>query len=121
MDPVTDIATIWTALEASVYTRNGPTNLFIDTLQLRLQEHDGKRGRREAFVADTFKHGWNFDNDQAMAWAILELQADCAERVSTIGAQCTPSIKHYISFTCVRNRPTQRSPFVASEPNSKVR
>jgi ataxia telangiectasia mutated family protein len=53
--------------------------LSLECLRLELAEPDAGNGG--AFVARTFRAGSNFDAVQALSWAILELQSDCAEKV----------------------------------------
>lgn len=70
---------LWTLLISEAESRWGIEALSIDSL--RLQVSAGEADEREIFVAQTFRAGWNFDVSQALAWALLELQADCAEKV----------------------------------------
>lgn len=70
---------LWTLLIGEADSRWGIEPLSIDSL--RLQVSADRTDVREIFVAQTFRAGWNFDASQALAWALLELQADCAEKV----------------------------------------
>lgn len=70
---------LWILLISEADSRWGIEALSIDSL--RLQVSSGEAYEREVFVAQTFRAGWNFDASQALAWALLELQADCAEKV----------------------------------------
>ena len=70
---------LWSLLVGEADSRWGIDPLSIDSL--RLQVSADKADEREIFVAQTFRAGWNFDASQALAWALLELQADCAEKV----------------------------------------
>ncbi|KAF9240715.1 hypothetical protein BU15DRAFT_87599 [Melanogaster broomeanus] len=70
---------LWTLLNGEAESRWGIDALSIDSL--RLQISVDKANEQEIFVAQTFRAGWNFDATQALAWALLELQADCAEKV----------------------------------------
>lgn len=79
IDSTEALAALWIALDASVHNRN----LSFDSLLFCLVS--GRRDRsKEAFVAESFQYGWQFDAEQALAWAMLELQADCAEKVSVM-------------------------------------
>ena len=49
---------------------------------LRLEVSDGLEP--QVFVANTFRHGLRFSSSQAIAWAVLELQADCTNEVGHI-------------------------------------
>ena len=70
---------LWTLLIGEADSRWGIEALSIESLRLQVSV-DGANVR-EIFVARTFRAGWNFDASQALAWALLELQADCAEKV----------------------------------------
>lgn len=52
--------------------------LSIDCLRM---QHLPEMESQKAFVAKTFRYGWKFTSAQALSWAILELQADCAAKV----------------------------------------
>ncbi|KAH8103969.1 hypothetical protein BXZ70DRAFT_923785 [Cristinia sonorae] len=60
--------------------KRGVEGLSLDCIRLQVlsAEEESKRG---AFVAKTFRHGWHFDSGQALSWAILALQTDCAEKL----------------------------------------
>ncbi|KIJ65638.1 hypothetical protein HYDPIDRAFT_167269 [Hydnomerulius pinastri MD-312] len=70
---------LWTLLNGEAESRWGIDALSIDSL--RLEVVVDKVNEQEIFVAQTFRAGWNFDATQALAWAVLELQADCAEKL----------------------------------------
>ncbi|KAF8448998.1 hypothetical protein L210DRAFT_3618742 [Boletus edulis BED1] len=70
---------LWTLLIGEADSRWGIEALSIDSL--RLQVSDERADERQIFVAQTFRAGWNFDAGQALAWALLELQADCAKKL----------------------------------------
>ena len=82
VDAIPAVAALWSALEGASQSRGGPVNLSLDSLQLCLADRRPVGQAREAFVAASFRHGWHFDGEQALSWALLELQADCAEKVS---------------------------------------
>jgi ataxia telangiectasia mutated family protein len=78
------VSKLWFLLDGEAETRWGVDGLSLDCLRLevasvRESEEDGMLAR--PFVAQTFRAGWHFDPGQALAWAILELQADCTEKV----------------------------------------
>ncbi|KAG9313005.1 hypothetical protein JVU11DRAFT_6444 [Chiua virens] len=73
------IRKLWTLIISEADSRWGIEALSVDSL--RLQVSDGLVDEREIFVSQTFRAGWNFDASQALAWALLELQADCAEKL----------------------------------------
>ena len=76
------ITKLWNLLGGTVDNRWGFQGLSLDSLRLQLTLPDDLEGcGPAAFVARTFRYGWNFDPAQALAWAILELQADCAAKV----------------------------------------
>ncbi|KAL0064377.1 Serine/threonine-protein kinase tel1 [Marasmius tenuissimus] len=68
---------LWNVLDIEGGNKWGLEVLSMDNLRLDLSHKDGK----EAFVASVFRSGDAFDRLQAMTWAILELQADCAEKL----------------------------------------
>lgn len=73
---------LWTLLISEADSRWGIEALSIDSL--RLYVCAGEAVEREIFVARTFRAGWNFGASQALAWALLELQADCTEKVGDL-------------------------------------
>ncbi|KAJ6518821.1 hypothetical protein C8R45DRAFT_1116532, partial [Mycena sanguinolenta] len=70
---------LWRLLDGEAESRWGVDGLSLECLRLELAEPEGGTGG--AFVAQTFRAGSNFDAVQALAWAILELQSDCAEKL----------------------------------------
>ncbi|KDR80743.1 hypothetical protein GALMADRAFT_241175 [Galerina marginata CBS 339.88] len=72
-------------LDGEAESRWGVDGLSLDSLRLQVDDiKDNKSSvpnREEAFVAKTFRAGWDFDSDQALSWAIIELQADCAGKL----------------------------------------
>jgi len=81
-DSVDGISRLWNFLDGEAESRRGLDGLSLDALRLQIF-NPTSHGRAEApFVAKTFRSGWNFDAGQALAWATLELQADCAAKVS---------------------------------------
>ena len=77
---------LWHTLDAEAESRWGVELLSQDSLRLQIQ-HSGDPpldSSNSAFTARTFKTFWHFDSGQALAWAVLELQADCAEKVTFI-------------------------------------
>jgi serine-protein kinase ATM len=80
---VDGVSHLWHLLDGEAESRWGVDGLSLDSLRLSLIS--GNRVRNDtktgAFVARTFQYGWDFDANQAASWTILELQADCAEKV----------------------------------------
>lgn len=66
-------------LNGEAESKWGIDGLFIDSL--RLDVSPAEVGAGEIFVSHTFRAGWNFDTNQALAWTLLELQADCIEKL----------------------------------------
>ena len=84
---------LWHTLDAEAESRWGVELLSQDSLRLQIQ-HPGDlslESSDSAFTARTFRTFWHFDSGQALAWAVLELQADCAEKVKFIAIFC-PSL-----------------------------
>lgn len=76
------IRKLWRCLEEEAENRWGVEGLSLESLRLEPIGHSvASPDSNPAFVAETFRSGWNFDAGQALAWAILELQADCAGKV----------------------------------------
>ncbi|KAL0572797.1 Serine/threonine-protein kinase tel1, partial [Marasmius crinis-equi] len=84
---------LWNVLSVEGDSKWGLDVLSIESLRLELSQRP--TDRREAFVAKVFRAGDNFDRHQAMMWAILELQADCAEKLyrhsESVHSLSTPS------------------------------
>ncbi|KAF7356584.1 Serine/threonine-protein kinase Tel1 [Mycena venus] len=76
------ISHLWRLLDGEAESRWGVDGLSLECLRLELELADPEAGANGAFVARTFCAGSNFDAVQALAWAILELQSDCAEKVA---------------------------------------
>ncbi|KAF5383511.1 hypothetical protein D9615_003617 [Tricholomella constricta] len=69
------------ALDGEADSRWGIDGLSLDCLRLEIVDAQSYRSESTAFMARTFRFGWNFDSNQALAWAILELQADCIAKL----------------------------------------
>ena len=80
-DCAESIGRLWYLLNGEAESRWGVDCLSLDCLRLELIKSDGRSDETVPFVASTFRSGWSFDEGQALAWAILELQADCANKV----------------------------------------
>nr|GAT47337.1 predicted protein [Mycena chlorophos] len=76
------------ALEGEADSRWGTGGLSLDCLRLEVAPKDE---RRRAFTAKTFRAGNNLQEPQALAWAILELQADCLELLHQDSESVVPS------------------------------
>ncbi|KAJ7504364.1 hypothetical protein B0H11DRAFT_513652 [Mycena galericulata] len=70
---------LWRLLDGEAESRWGVDGLSLDCLRLEVASPEERTNC--AFVAQTFRAGSNFDAVQALAWAILEMQADCAEKL----------------------------------------
>ncbi|KAJ7281510.1 hypothetical protein C8J57DRAFT_1559254 [Mycena rebaudengoi] len=75
------IGHLWRFLDGEAGSRWGVDGLSLECLRLEIADPDDRVSGDVAFVTRTFQAGWNFDPGQALAWAILELQADCAEKL----------------------------------------
>ena len=79
---VDGVSRLWHLLDGEAESRWGVDGLSLDSLLLSLMGSCSPgAGKTGAFMARTFQYGLNFDSNQAMSWTILELQADCAEKV----------------------------------------
>ncbi|KAF8074865.1 hypothetical protein FPV67DRAFT_1475236, partial [Lyophyllum atratum] len=96
-DCANSLSRLTDALGGEAESRWGVDGLSLDCLRLELADFLARRpesSTHTAFVARTFRFGWNFDATQALAWAILELQADCIAKLfqlsETIHTPSTP-------------------------------
>ena len=79
---VDGVSRLWSLLDGEAESRWGVDGLSLDSLRLSLIGNGGtSEGKPGAFVTRTFQYGRDFDANQAASWTILELQADCAEKV----------------------------------------
>jgi serine-protein kinase ATM len=79
---VDGVSRLWHLLGGEAESRWGVDGLSLDSLRLSLTRNlSPGAGKTGAFMARTFQYGLSFDANQAMSWTILELQADCAEKV----------------------------------------
>lgn len=92
-DPTGALASLWSALDGQVQSRWGIHSLSLESLQLHLTDEHDREIREQAFVAETFRFGWHFDPEQALSWATLQLQADCAEKVISYQVPKTDGLK----------------------------
>jgi len=76
------IGRLWHLLDSEAENRWGVDGLSLDSLRLEIVRED--QNLDGGFVAKTFRAGWNFDAGQALSWAILQLQADCAATVGLV-------------------------------------
>ena len=86
-DCAEEIGRLWSLLDSEADSRWGVEKLSFDALRLKVidpEQNNQATGQNMAFVAKTFRAGWNFNAGQALAWAILELRADCAGQVSIL-------------------------------------
>ncbi|THG99792.1 hypothetical protein EW026_g2611 [Hermanssonia centrifuga] len=74
------IAALWKLLDGEAESRWGINGLSLQSLILQVASDEAALPL-SPFVAKTFQHGWQFKADQALAWAILELRADCIEKL----------------------------------------
>ncbi|KAG1876416.1 hypothetical protein DFJ58DRAFT_754177 [Suillus subalutaceus] len=72
---------LWTLLSGEAESRWGLDSLSLDSLRLEVLPSNTENYGRGVFVARTFRAGWHFESSQALAWALMELQADCAEKL----------------------------------------
>lgn len=75
---------LWQLLDGEADSKWGADRLTLDALRFELLDPADSRGLDSAsgaFVAQTFRAGWDFNTGQALSWAILELKADCAGKV----------------------------------------
>ncbi|KAI0319394.1 hypothetical protein OF83DRAFT_1055083 [Amylostereum chailletii] len=86
------LARLWQRLDVEADNRWGIDGLSLDSLRLCILPAEEKEPCiKRAFVARTFQHGWDFDSNQALAWSILELQAECAAKLFIASESAHPS------------------------------
>ena len=79
---VNGVSRLWHLLDGEAESRWGVDGLSLDSLRLScIGNRSSGAGKTGAFMARTFQYGLSFDANQAITWTILELQADCAEKV----------------------------------------
>ncbi|KAG2364853.1 hypothetical protein BDR07DRAFT_1400476 [Suillus spraguei] len=72
---------LWTLLSGEVESRRGLDILSLDSLRLEVLPSNTENYGCGVFAAHTFRAGWHFDSSQALAWALMELQVDCAKKL----------------------------------------
>jgi ataxia telangiectasia mutated family protein len=110
------VSRLWFLLDGEAETRWGIDGLSLDCLRLEVASVKESEGSMHArpFVAQTFRAGWHFDSGQALAWAILELQADCTEKVSCIRLVINSQLILCSSSSC-RNQSTPHQPHLTRQ------
>ncbi|PPQ98246.1 hypothetical protein CVT26_003417 [Gymnopilus dilepis] len=78
-DTATELGRLRDLLDSEAESRWGVDGLALNSLRLQVNQSGevDVSGNSGAFVAQTFRAGWNFDSEQALSWAISQLQADC--------------------------------------------
>jgi ataxia telangiectasia mutated family protein len=82
-DQVGALWKLYSTLEGEAEQRRGIEGLDLECLRLDLSSRVTGVQTTEPFIAHTFRAGWSFDSAQAVSWAVLETQADCAAKVRT--------------------------------------
>ncbi|EIW79348.1 hypothetical protein CONPUDRAFT_74806 [Coniophora puteana RWD-64-598 SS2] len=72
---------LWHLLNGEADIRWGVDNLLLECIRLEVSTLNKGKNNTEPFICRTFRAGWHFDASQAMAWAVLELQADCVNQL----------------------------------------
>ncbi|KAG5339469.1 hypothetical protein C0989_004155 [Termitomyces sp. Mn162] len=76
-------------LDGDTDSRRGVDGLSLECLRLETVDNSQQQ-LNSAFMAKSFRYGWNFDGSQALAWAILELQADCIAKLFQLSESMQP-------------------------------
>ncbi|EAU90455.2 atypical/PIKK/ATM protein kinase [Coprinopsis cinerea okayama7 len=83
---------LWATLSGEADSRWGTNGLKLSTLRLQIiRAGDPRNDTSNPFIASTFRSGWDFDIDQALAWGILELQADVAKQLFMFAESMHPA------------------------------
>ncbi|KZT65045.1 hypothetical protein DAEQUDRAFT_677538 [Daedalea quercina L-15889] len=75
------VAKLLHLLSGEADSRWGVDGLSLDRLRLAVRQLGVDGDSPQPFVGSTFQYGWQFDPGQALAWTILELQADCTAKL----------------------------------------
>lgn len=78
---------LWQVLNSDAETRWAIAGLSMDSLRLQIVRTSDDEEVDKPFVSRSFRYGWHFDSTEALAWAVLELYADC-----------TAEVRKYIEF-----------------------
>ena len=84
VDYAKGISRLWHLLSGEADSRWGVDGLVLDRLRLEVREVGTNEEPPLPFVGSTYRYGWQFDSDQALAWAILELRPSCTAKVITL-------------------------------------
>ncbi|KAH9479387.1 Serine/threonine-protein kinase TEL1 [Psilocybe cubensis] len=93
-------------LAGETENRWGIAGLSLDALRLQnigFDEED--KQSNEIFVAKTFRAGWNFDADQALSWAVLELYANCVGQLYQFSESMDSTYGTGLSRTGIKRKP----------------
>src|ERR1700722_4646415 len=97
------VGRLWHLLEGEAESRWGADGLSYDSLKLEAFNEEGEdMSERPTFATRTFRAGWHFDAGQALAWAILELQADCADKASLVIVLVELELNEYRLCSCFK-------------------
>ncbi|PFH50273.1 hypothetical protein AMATHDRAFT_41011 [Amanita thiersii Skay4041] len=81
-DCIEGINHLWSLLHGEADSKWGVDGLSFESIRLQLRDEKTNESKNHgSFSTQTFSAGWNFDANQALTWAILELQADCAAKL----------------------------------------
>ncbi|KAI0358095.1 hypothetical protein OH77DRAFT_1421375 [Trametes cingulata] len=105
--PVDALSTLWSVAESVAGKHSSTLGNGLETLRLHVLDGRDRNTTKRAFVSQTFEHGWGFDWGRALAWAVLELQADCAVKLY-LHSEST-----YSTPTVGRKRAKLENPIVA--------
>ncbi|KXN87389.1 Serine/threonine-protein kinase TEL1 [Leucoagaricus sp. SymC.cos] len=72
---------LYSTLVGEAEQRRGIEGLILESLRLDISSRVTGFQTTEPFIAHTFRAGWSFDSGQAVSWAVLETQADCAAKL----------------------------------------
>ncbi|RDB20837.1 Serine/threonine-protein kinase TEL1 [Hypsizygus marmoreus] len=128
-DCVDGISRLSHLLDGEADLRGGMDGLTLDSLRLELcdrqaHQHSQTQGKN-AFIASTFRWGWNFGSTQALAWAILELQADCIGKLfqlsEAVHLPSTPNTRHEGKRVRLNSPVTSLLTSIQRQPATNVR
>ncbi|KAF8892281.1 hypothetical protein BD779DRAFT_1512002 [Infundibulicybe gibba] len=88
------VGKLWRLLDVEAEGKWSVESLSLDSLRLVGSGVEATESQQDlAFSARTFRSGPNFDPGQCLAWAILELQADCVGKLFELSESMHPSMQ----------------------------
>ncbi|THH32523.1 hypothetical protein EUX98_g1663 [Antrodiella citrinella] len=110
---------LWRVLMSEAEKR-GVDGLSLDCIRLQVITTD-EATKHGAFISKSFRHGWHFDSGQALSWAILSLQTECAEKLFMLSESIDSTINDSGKRVKRENPITSLLSSISSSASSGVR